>query len=134
MQIIPGELARCPLCLLYYRTRPKTPTTTLKSLPKAETSTEAFELGEEQLVFIDRVANKLIQEPKWIQYYKRGLKDVFKGRLDFNTWFDRTKVERGLRAYDLLKILHDSLEGLKSKEIQALRESYKQALQKITQM
>jgi len=98
--------------------------------PKRETETE-MELSTEQEIFIDRVANKLYDAPYMVQHIKKGLKDVFLGKLDFNEWFDKTKVERGLKSIELMQILYDSLKGLRGREIRALRESYAQALKKL---
>lgn len=92
---------------------------------------EKIELTPEQLIFIDRVANSLSYDPKMRRHFREGLKAVFEGKLDFNKWFDQTKVETGLHAVQLLKILYNSLEGLKGKEIKSLRESYKQAIQQL---
>ena len=99
--------------------------------PKREASETEMELSTEQEIFIDRVANKLYDAPYMVQHIKKGLKDVFLGKLDFNEWFDRTKVERGLKSIELMQILYDSLKGLRGREIRALRESYAQALKKL---
>ncbi|RLJ02141.1 MAG: hypothetical protein DRP08_04800 [Candidatus Aenigmatarchaeota archaeon] len=104
----------------------------IESMPRTEeeSSTE-LELSTEQEIFIDRVANKLYDAPYMVEHIKKGLRDVFLGKLDFNEWFDRTKVERGLKSIELMQILYDSLKGLRGREIRALRESYAQALKKL---
>jgi len=102
----------------------------LESMPRTEETTE-LELSTEQEIFIDRVANKLYDAPYMVEHVKKGLRDVFLGKLDFNEWFDRTKVERGLKSIELMQILYDSLKGLRGREIRALRESYAQALKKL---
>jgi len=92
------------------------------------------ELTEEQKTFIKRVAEKLVGDPVWQKYYERGLTNVFLGLMDFNDWFEHTRVERGLHAYNFLQILRDSLDGLTSPECKLLRKQYNDAMQKVTRL
>jgi len=141
--IVEGELMRCPVDKLYYHIRPKRRITSLTALPKAEVTTESsFGLSQEQLVFIDRVSQKLTplqglnptgraRALKIREQFRKELTNVFLGKQDFNKWYDETRTKLGLHNTTFMQLLYECLEGLKSTECQQLRQEYENALRQM---
>lgn len=138
--IVPSELYRCPIDGLYHHIRPRRNITSLKSLPKAEVTTESsFGLSEDQLIFINRVSQRLTplqglnptaraRALKIREQFRKELTNVFLGKQDFNKWYDQTRSKLGLHNTTFMQLLYESLEGLKSPECQNLRQEYENVL------
>jgi len=131
---------RCPVDGLYHHVRPKRNITSLKTLPKAEVTTESsFGLSEDQLVFIDRVSQKLTplqglsatargRALKIREQFRKELTNVFLGKQDYSKWYDETRSKLALHNTTFMQLLYECLEGLKSTECQNLRQEYENAL------
>ena len=97
-------------------------------------------LNPEMLEFIQRTATKLTQiHPQYNPEVKSNLLEkrakfvneltsVFEEGEDFTAWFDRTKTRESLSRVDLMQIIYDSLEGLRSQEAREMREAYAEAM------
>jgi len=145
IEIVPNELYRCPVCLLYHHIRAKPKEiSTLQSIPQSqsELSTETFDLTRDQNIFINRLAeqlapltgltgNNLKNALKIQERYRLELRNVFLGKQDFNTWFDMKRTERGLHTSTLAKMIYDSLDGLTSPEARNLRQQYADAISRL---
>ena len=77
------------------------------------------------LTFIRRVAERLAPTTglnpeakarclKVQERFRRELVEVFQGERNFSDWFDRKKTDLGLHHITFMRILYESLEGLKS--------------------
>ena len=76
-----------------------------------------------QLTPIEQARVKKVQEE-----IKRGLIDVLEGRRELGDWFTETRKNFNLKSYELAQILYESLEGLRSREAQELRDHWFQFL------
>jgi len=142
---------KCQLCGQYFRESPTGPfpryevVSTLERLTAHEAGVETAAGGEglsaDMLIFITRVAERLAPtigldeesaaRARQVQeQFRRELVDVFQGKGSFNKWFDKTRTNLGLHTIEFMRILHESLEGLRSDEAKELREEYGQALQR----
>jgi len=143
ISVVEGELMRCPVDGLYHHERPKRTIASLKALPKAEVTTESsFGLSEDQLVFIDRVSQKLTplqglnptaraRALKIREQFRKELTNVFLGKQEFTKWYDQTRTKLGLHNTTFMQLLYECLEGLKSTECQNLRQEYENALRQM---
>jgi hypothetical protein len=111
---------------------------TASSSKFASTSSETG-FSSEILTFIERVADKLTN-PKGLpltpeqqarvdkvkEQIRKDLLDVLEGRKDLAEWFTTTRQNFNLKSYELAEIIYQSLEGLRSKEAQDLRDQWLQ--------
>lgn len=99
-------------------------------------------LSSDMLTFISRVAERLAPTKglnpeakarclKVQEQFRRELVEVFQGKRNFSEWYDQKKTDLGLHHYTFMKILYESLEGLKSPKAQELREQYAQTLRRM---
>jgi hypothetical protein len=105
--------------------------TEIEEFSPAPSPPSPVELTPDQQIWVARVAEKLVYAPQGREQIRRELSECLMGKRSFNDWFNQTAAERGLTNYDLLKILHDSLEGLTSREASALKKQYEEALRKL---
>jgi len=141
--VVQGELLRCSVCGLPRKIRKPQASISLRAIPRSGSAEEPLSLDQDLQTFIDRVINRLIPvhadyTPKIKQElqatrakYREGLKDVFTGKGDFNTWFEKTRTSLALHQVDMTRMLYESLEGLRSQEAQQMREQYQEALQNL---
>jgi len=108
----------------------------------AQTPTSQKPLSDEMEIFITRVAEKVARAPEGItltpeeqmrlnrarQEIKDGLRDVLNGKASLGDWFTKTKQQHNLKSYELAQIMYESLDGLKSREAQDLKEQWFQFL------
>jgi len=150
LEVSPGFFKCVGLCGQYVRENPRGPlpklevVSTLERLTAHEAGVETTGgegLSADMLIFITRVAEGIApttgldeesaaRARKVQEQFRRELVDVFQGRGSFNKWFDRTKTNLGLHSQKFMKILYESLEGLRSDEAKELRQQYGQAIQR----
>jgi hypothetical protein len=100
------------------------------------------ELSPDMFTFTYRVAERLTsldglpedarsRALKVREQIRQDLRDVFLGKESFDVWFNRTKTQHGLHTMTFVRILYDSLDGLKSEDARGLRAEYGQMLNKL---
>jgi hypothetical protein len=130
----------CNYCKFYYRAFSGNPFPKLGLIEKP-VITKTVSSGpfipekrsvDETEIFINKVATSLTHSPDRQEYYRRGLKDVFEGRLSMDEWFTRTKVETGMKEIELLKLLHKCMRGIRDKEISKIRRHYAERIKMLS--
>jgi len=136
-----GGLLKCQICGFTYKPGQSTPL--LSGFAPKPLTPKVATADAELETFINRVAQKLVpiykdyspENKKALQTgqtkIKQQLHDVFNGKDNLEKWFNRTRRDLGKHAIDLTQILHDSLEGLQTKEARDMRAQYGEALQAI---
>jgi hypothetical protein len=128
IEVIPEELYRCPIDLLYYHVRPRNPSSSLSLKAQTNVKQPFVALTGELKVFGERVINALCAPEKGyspvIVREVKTIYDVLEGRRDFEEWFTKVRQALSLKNYQLAKVLYDCLEGLRSQEARQLREQW----------
>ena len=123
IQIRPRFFKCVGSCGQYFRENPTGPLPKMKIVTDLETL-KAHEAGitlekeittgglsSDMLIFVDRVAQKLMPgDPKLQEKYRKGLAECLIGTKDFQEWFNNTGADLGIHSWNLLKTLHDALD------------------------
>jgi len=123
IEVIPGELYRCPVDGQYRRVRPKN-----ESPLQAEVAAKPSSVAGEMKIFAERVIKALCPPEKGyapvIVREVRTIYDVIEGRKDFTDWFARVRQALSLKNYEVAKVLYDCLDGLRTRDARELREQW----------
>lgn len=133
-------LLKCEVCGFKYKPNQTTPLLSAYT-PKNE-PIQIPDADKDLEIFIARVAERLAPTEglhaqasasalRVQAQFRRQLANVFSGKQNFDTWFNKTAVKLGLHTLTFIRILRECLEGLNSQEVRKLQIEYDEYLNKL---